>query len=187
MEPVSGIQQAIEAYAAMLQVGVTLEGDERVLLYGAAKSQLRKSPGDSERMAWEIADFLPLALARSKLAAQGVKFDDYYARIDSRGRLRAYRLLTDEPVYRAAVQLAPELYQSQPAVAEAIARISIEDQLVRTALARGSKAADLEAGPPVLNGPDDLCPPLAEQPRLQPEPWWLTKLRQQQRPWWKFW
>ncbi len=187
MDRHEAIRGAVTAYAALVQFNVSVPGEERALMYGAAKSHLPSADAASERLAWEIADFLPLALARPELEAKGVQLSDHYARVDSQGRLRTYRRLDDEPIYRDCVALAPELRAAEPQAASAIAAISVEHQTVQQALANGSHAKNLDAGPPILNGPDELCDPLASRPTFDEEPWWLAAHNRQHRSWWKFW
>lgn len=186
MELREAILGAVDGFGTFVQFDLLVEGQERVLLASAAKVH-RKSTEEVDRIAWEIADFLPIALARIGLTARGAKLDERYARIDSRGRLRNYRLLTDEPVYRECQALAPELFATRNSLAERIARISVERQMFEAALSGGSRIEDLEAGPPVLSGPDELCGPLNMAPIFEEKPFWLRAIEMRHRPWWKFW
>ena len=184
MDLQQAISKTVDAFAALMQYAQpALDAADRESVYGAAKTQCR----DDDRLAWQIADFLPIALARAELAGKGVKLSDHYVRIDSRGRLRTYRPLKDEAVYREAAGLAPELHRSQPSAAARLAKISVEHQSVAEALRRAASPRTWKRDRPVLNGPDELCDPLEQPPVFDSEPWWLADLRKRQRPWWKFW
>jgi hypothetical protein len=186
MELREAILGAVEGFGTFVKFDLLVEDQERVLLASASKVH-RKSTEPVDRLAWEIADFLPIALARIELVQRGAKLDDHYARLDSRGRLRTYRLLSDEPVYRECQALAPELFATQKDVAERLAQMSVERQPFDAALARGSRIEDLDAGPPMLQGPDELCDPLDQPPLFAEKPFWLLELEKQNKPWWKFW
>lgn len=186
MELREAILGAVDGFGTFVQFDLLVEDQERVLLASAAKVH-RKSTEEVDRIAWEIADFLPIALARIGLTERGAKLDDHYARIDSRGRLRTYRLLSDEPVYRECQALAPELFATRNALAERIAQISVERQTIEAALSQGSRIEDLEAGPPILNGPDELCDPLDQPPTFAEKPFWLLEIEKRNKPWWKWW
>jgi hypothetical protein len=186
MELREAILGAVDGFGTFVQFDLLVEGEERVLLASASKVH-RKSTEEVDRLAWEIADFLPIALARVGLVERGARLDEHYARLDSRGRLRTYRLLSDEPVYQACQALATELFATRKALADRIAQISVERQTFDAALSQGSRIENLEAGPPVLNGPDELCDPLNQPPAFAEKPFWLLELEKRNRPWWKFW
>jgi hypothetical protein len=186
MELREAILGAIDGFGTFVQFDLLAEGQERILLASASKVH-RKSTEEVDRLAWEIADFLPIALARVGLIERGARLHDHYVRLDARGRLRTYRLLSDEPVYRACEALAAELFATRKALAERIAPISVERPTFDAALSQGSRVENLEAGPPVLNGPDALCDPLDQPPLFAEKPFWLLELEEQNKPWWKFW
>jgi hypothetical protein len=140
----------------------------------------------TDRLAWEIADFTPIAFSRAILAEMKVRLHDHYVRIDSQGRLRTYRKLADEPVYVAAESLVMEFARRDGDVLIKVARHCPGFQMVNAALHAGSKAADLEASPPILNGPDELCDPLDAAPPFAERPWWMDTWKPK-KPWWKFW
>lgn len=179
--------KTIESYDSLLEFGAVIQGQERALLYGAAFSRMPHRDADGEKLAWQIADFLPIAAARPLLISRGIQLSEHYARIDSQGRLRTYRLLSDEPVYREAAMLIPKLVVSQRRAIEGIVQISVEYQQTQLAIDGGSLPANLNAGPPILNGPDELCDPLDQRPKFETSPWWLADLSEKRRPWWKFW
>ena len=110
------ILAAVEAHAVMLDLGVAVAGEERVLFYGSTKAALDRLGIQDEDLVWRITDFLSIALARPPLRALGVRLDDHYARIDSSGRLRTYRRLDEEPVYRAADAVVAQLDKGLRAV-----------------------------------------------------------------------
>lgn len=116
-----------------------------------------------------LIEFVPLAFGRSLLDGMGIQFEDYYVRIDAEGRERVRRKLADEPVYAAALKLAPIVLQSMGQEAfVAIATRSAELEAVNNALNAGSNPADLQASPPVMVWAEEP-PPVAS------------------KPWWKFW
>lgn len=179
------IRKAIDAYLAVVEVGAVVHGQERVLLRGAATAH--RDPFVTDRLAWEIADFLPLAFGRIKMGSLGIKFDECFARLDSSGRLRSYRRLDAEPIFVKSLEIGREFAREGRKELDVISAISIERQMIEPALNRGSLAANLDLGPPILSGPDDLCDPLDQQPTFEAKPWWLDAIRAKTRPWWKFW
>ncbi|HEV7278790.1 MAG TPA: hypothetical protein VGN57_01150 [Pirellulaceae bacterium] len=186
MELREALLGAVEGFGTFVRFDLLVEGEERVLLASASKVH-RESTEAVDRLAWEIADFLPIALARVDLIQQGARLDDHYGRTDSHGRLRTYRLLSEEPVYRECQALAPELFATQKELAERLAQLSVERQMFDAALARGSRIENLHSGPPILNGPDELCDPLDKPPTFSEKPFWLVELEKRNRPWWKWW
>ena len=98
-----------------------------------------------------LVEFVPLAFGRSLLDGMGIRFEDDYVRVDAGGNERMRRRLADEPVYVAALKLAPIVMQSMGQDAfMAIAGRSSELQAVNAALNAGSAPADLQASTPVL-------------------------------------
>lgn len=186
MELREAILGAVDGFGTFVQFDLLVEGEERILLASASKVH-RKSTEEVDRLAWEIADFLPIALARVGLLERGARLHDHYARLDARGRLRTYRLLSDEPVYRECQTLAAELFAARKALADRIAQISVERETIASALSQGRLIEDLDFGPPMLLGPEALCDPLDQPPVFAEKPFWLLELEKQNKPWWKFW
>lgn len=184
MEIRDAIQGAIEAYMALVEFNLLVEGEERALLYGAVTAKHKQC---SPELASQVADFMPIAFGRLKPPAPGLKFHDHYVRIDSQGRLRDYKPLDGEPAYREALSMGNELLNTGAAPVNVIGRISPEFQMIKWALSNGSKVENLDLSPPILNGPDDMCPPLDKAPRFDERPWWMDSWKSLRKPWWKFW
>jgi len=196
MELREAVRRSIDAMLIVNEYGGSVvertggfgSGIERTLLVSAVRTQL----GDAvtERQIWEIADFVPIALARALLQEMGAKLHDHYVRIDSQGRLRTYRRLEDEPVFREASSLALEVAQREGDALIQLAQYSTEFQAINQALHAGSRVENLDASPPILNGPDELCDPLEAAPVFPEAPWWMDTWKgalQPKKPWWKFW
>src|SRR5262245_39422252 len=65
--------------------------------------------GLPHELAVSVVEFLPMAFGRAFTEGMGVRYPDYYIRVDAQGRERARRKVLDEPVYRAARALMPEV------------------------------------------------------------------------------
>ena len=179
----SAILASVRAFAALVETQPMIPGEERALLCAAAKTS--GEPLVDDTLAAQIADFLPIALGRHELRPLGVELDDHYGRLDSKGRLRSFKLRTQEPVFCDAAVLASGLFAAQRQLSQRLARISCEYQFVQAQLAAGIKAINIKVGPPLLRGPDELCEPWGERPKFDGEPWWLREVKKQQKPWWK--
>jgi len=107
--------------------------------------------------------FIPLAFGREVMKGMGVSFPDTYLRVT--GDQSEERPLADEPFFYGAAALAPQL---PPDAVTTIAMQSAEMQALNAALHGGANAADLVAGPPVIE--------LQQGEKTAPP-----------RPWWKFW
>ncbi|MCA9038170.1 MAG: hypothetical protein KDA91_23760 [Planctomycetaceae bacterium] len=160
-----------------------VEGLERAMLVSAMRSKVGDGLGEPTLHA--LADFVPMAFVRIALSDSGVSLPDHFGRKDSRNRIREYRRLDEELIYREAVTLAQMWWQSRADDVRYVARWNGALALVENALARGAKGSDLEFAPTLLNGPDDVCPPLAKRPTFPERPWWLSQWMP--KPWWKFW
>lgn len=163
--------------------GLWVAGAERVMLVSAIRSRVDVNLDDCQ--AYALADFLPLAFIRVAMSNSDVRFHTHFGRKDSRGRIRQYRSLSEEPVFRESSALAQQWSQVRPQDVVTIGKLSCEQAVVQQSLASGSNAADLELAPPLLNGPDEACPPVAESPKFSEQPWWLSHWKA--KPWWKFW
>jgi hypothetical protein len=174
----------------MVQLGLAekLLG-ERLDLAGAERESfvgtIRSKVGTDLCALYDLADFVPMAFVRVALADTGVCLPDHFGRKDSRNCIREYRRLDEVPVFREALELARGWWPDRPDDVRSVARRSGAMALVENALARGSKASDLEFAPTLLNGPDEACPALAERPTFPDRPWWLAQWMP--KPWWKFW
>jgi hypothetical protein len=189
MDSATLVGQAIDAILALEHAGrlvgssIRVPGAERTMLVSAIRSQLGATLDDCQ--IYSLADFIPLAFARVAATDKQVQFPNYFGRKDSRGRIREYRRLDDEIMYREAVTIAQAWRRDRPNDVPLIAEWSGLPELIRTAIANGSKLQDLELIPPLLDGPDEACPPLSERPTFPDQPWWLKHWIP--RPWWKFW
>src|SRR5262245_10319328 len=56
-----------------------------------------------------IIEFLPMAIGRAFTEDMGVRYPDYYIRLDPKTEQRAKRKVLEEPVYREARALFPEI------------------------------------------------------------------------------
>jgi hypothetical protein len=177
----------VDAFLIMEELGGFVEGAERQILVGAVRAKFKDPKEVSDRLTWEIADFVPIALARSFLEGKDFQLHDHYVRIDSQGRLRVYRKLLDEVVYRTALECIPDVIALGKDVLLKIAKRSCEFQAVNAALHSGSELKNLEAAPPILNGPDELCDPLESVPTFQEKPWRMDSWKPKKKPWWKIW
>jgi hypothetical protein len=177
--------EAILKLALVEKMGVSMrmEGVERETLVGAICTEA--GSGLDELTRYALADFVPMAFVRVAVADTGVSLPDHFGRKDSHNRIREYRRLSEEPIYCAAMTLAEAWWPGRADDVRSIARWHGAMTLVESALARGSKASDLEFAPTLLNGPDEACPPLSERPTFPDRPWWLSQWMP--KPWWKFW
>jgi len=120
-----------------------------------------------------VIEFVPLAFGRSLLDGMGIQFEDYYIRLDRDGNERLRRDLKDEPIFEAALKLAPIVMQQLGQDAfMSIAMRSSELQATNEALNHGASPAGLQASPPVMQWYEG-----ADGATAAPS----TK------PWWKFW
>ena len=118
-----------------------------------------------------VIEFVPLAFGRSLLDGMGIAFEDDYVRVDKDGNERMRGKLADEPIYVAALKLAPVVMQSMGQDAfMAVAMRSAELQATNEALNHGANPADLQASTPLLEWTEWAEP--------DPPP---------ARPWWRFW
>lgn len=112
------------------------------------RQELEKA-GVSHRLAAEIVEFLPLALARALLDGMGVHFEDHYVRQTARGRVIGHKPLADEPVFREGLALANEL-SGDSVMFLAVAVWSTEYKAINQAMNSGSRPEDLRCAPPVV-------------------------------------
>lgn len=188
MDAKEAIRKAIEAYMTLVDFNLLASGQERVLLCSGARSQLKAAqvaPEQIEQLSWQIADFVPIAFGRIKPRAN-VPPDDHYVRIDSQEHLRVYKRLDAEPFDCVALQYGQELAASGARELEILAKLSPEWIMLDWAITSGKKPEDLDASPPILNGPDELCDPLDQQPQFAERLWWMDSWKST-KPWWKFW
>jgi hypothetical protein len=108
-----------------------------------------EAAGVPPRLAIEVVEFLPLALARALLDGMGVHFEDYYARQTSGGRVIGQKLLADEPVFREGLAAADEM-SGDGAAYLAVAGRSAEYQAINRAMNAGARPEDLRCAPPVV-------------------------------------
>ncbi len=173
----------LEQAGRLLGGEIGVPGMERTMLVSAIRS---RAPDElDECQLYELADFIPLAFANVVLTETGARFPEHFGRKDSHGTIRDFRRLDESPAFREALDLARQWWPTRPDDVRAVAGWSGLLKLVQTAVARGSNVADLELVPPLLDGPDESCPPLEQRPRFPDNPWWLKHW--QPKPWWKFW
>jgi hypothetical protein len=136
-----------------------------------------ESAGVPRRLAAEIVEFLPMALARALLDGMGVHFEDHYVRQTARGRVIGRKPLADEPVFREGLALANELSDDGTTFL-AVAGWSAEYRAINKAMNSGSRPEDLRCAPPVVFAEHDDERSFDDtsggvQPRA--------------RAWWQFW
>lgn len=119
--------------------------------------------GLTNPQALAVIRFVPLAFGREVMNGMGVQFPETYVRVV--GEHREERALADEPFFREAVALAPQLPRD---AVTTIALQSAELQALNAALHGGANPQDLVAGPPVIE--------------FEPNEREATP-----RAWWKFW
>jgi hypothetical protein len=140
------------------------------------RDELEKA-GVPRKLAAEIVEFLPLALARAMLGGMGVHFEDHYVRQTARGRVIGQKLLMDEPVFREGLEIANELSEGGEEFI-AVAGWSAEYQAINKALNSGSRPEDLRCAPPVVFADHDDDRSFRDTSEsIQPK----TKR------WWQFW
>ena len=131
--------------------------------------------GVPPRLAADVVEFLPLAVARAVMDGMGIHFAEEYVRRSPQGRVIEQKRLTDEPVYREALAAAAEISGMGDTVFQALVERSPEYRAVRTALDGGARADDLSCGMPIMiENPDDL--------RL-----FGREQRTGEKSWWQFW
>jgi hypothetical protein len=115
-----------------------------------------------------VLELVPLAFGRVLLDGMGIVFSDEYVRIDENGTERLRRKLGDEPLFREALELAPEVMAtSGQDVFTAVAIRSSELQAVNNALNAGADPSGLMMSAPVMV--------------------WVEERAEKKRPWWKVW
>lgn len=173
----------LEQASRLVGSSIRVKGAERVMLVSAIRQRVQAELDECGQFA--LADFVPLGFAALTLTEMGVRVPEHFGRKDSRGRIREYRRLEEIDTYWEALALARAWWADRPDDVRAIAEWTGLPDLIRTAVAGGSKLPDLELIPVLLNGPDAACPPLEERPTFTERPWWLKHW--EPKPWWKFW
>jgi hypothetical protein len=160
------IMRAVPVFAA--NKGSTLAG----LIAALQRAGFDKS------LATDLVEFLPLAFARASLEGRGVKFAEYYVRVDGQKRERARKKLIEQPVYREALGLVLDVKRQGTDVFMAIASRSPELPTINRALQGGSRPEQVKLPPPTLLWSDDR-----EQPSKPAQP----KRAKRAKAWWQFW
>jgi hypothetical protein len=142
----------------------------------AIRRELEKA-GVPRKLAAEITEFLPLALARAMLEGMGVHFEDHYVRQTARGRVIGRKLLADEPVYREGLAIANELSGGGEEFV-AVAGWSTEYQAINKAMNSGSRPEDLRCAPPVVFAEHD------DDRRFRDT---SDGVEPKTKSWWQFW
>jgi hypothetical protein len=140
------------------------------------REELEKG-GLSPKLAAEIIEFLPLALARAMLDGMGVQFEDHYVRQTARGRVIGEKPLLDEPVFREGLAIANELSAGGEEYI-AVAGWSAEYQAINKAMNSGSRPEDLRCAPPVV---------FAEHDDERDFDDTSGGVQQSRKSWWQFW
>ena len=113
------------------------------------RGELEKA-GIPARLAAEIVEFLPIALARAMLEGMGVRFADHYVRMTAQGQVIGQKPLADEPVFREGLAIAGEVSGGASGEFMAVAGLSPEYQAINKKLNSGSKSTELHCGPPLI-------------------------------------
>lgn len=144
----------------------------------AIREELQRA-GVPPRLAAEIVEFLPLALARALLDGMGIHFEDHYVRQTTGGRVIGQKLLTDEPVFREGLAIANEVSPDGDAFL-AVAGWSVEYRAINQAMNSGARPEDLRCAPPVVFAEyDDERRFDDTSGGVQPQA--------KARAWWQFW
>lgn len=114
----------------------------------AVREELQRA-GVPPRLAAEIVEFLPLALARALLDGMGIHFEDHYVRQTAGGRVIGEKRLADEPVFREGLAIANEMSADGDAFL-AVAGWSVEYRAINRAMNSGARPEDLRCAPPVV-------------------------------------
>lgn len=138
------MREALEAALRLATAGPTAFDDDLVDALCAE--------GHDRRLAMRVVEFMPLAFVRVLLAGTGVDLSDRYIRVGQDGRADVERALADEPVYRAALDLARSGLSREQMLA--IAGGAAELNAISQALEAGSRLEDLTCGPPALMWPE---------------------------------
>jgi hypothetical protein len=134
--------------------------------------------GVPRELAAEIAEFVPLAVARALLDGMGVRFSDEYVRQTSQGRVIGRKRLDDEPVFREATEMADEIVRMGQDSFMAVAGWSVEYRHVRAALNSGATAGDLRYEPPVVTAVNEDAREFDDT---------SGGVQDRGRSWWQFW
>jgi hypothetical protein len=138
MTPRDAILLAIPVFAAHARDGPL-----------AVRGELERA-GIPAALAAEVVEFLPVALARAMLDGMGVRFADHYVRQTAQGGVIGQKLLADEPVFRAGLEIAGEISGMADGAFMAVAGWSSEYRAINRALNSGALAEDLQCAPLVV-------------------------------------
>lgn len=111
--------------------------------------------GISIKMAADIVEFLPIAVARAVMEGMGIRFSDEYVRQTAQGRVIEHKNLADEPVFREGLAVAGELSAYGDEMFQALVRRSPEYRAVSQALEAGSRPEELICAPPTMIANED--------------------------------
>jgi hypothetical protein len=130
--------------------------------------------GFSKSLAVELSEFLPLAFARAFLESKGVRFADYYIRVDQRGTERARHKLIKEPIFREALGMVMEAKQLGKDTLMAVASRSSELETINNALRAGKRPEQVTLGPPHLPWSEEhqQSKPSKPSAKAKPKSWW---------------
>ncbi|MGA2347653.1 MAG: hypothetical protein ABSF93_16695 [Candidatus Sulfotelmatobacter sp.] len=113
--------------------------------------------GLESALAARLVEFLPMAYCHELLVHSGVRFATTFQRRLANGKNSSERLLSSEPVWRAAMLFARDEVERGVSKIDflAIAGRSAEFQVVNKLLNSGSKLSDLALTPTLLTWPED--------------------------------
>jgi len=105
-------------------------------------------PGD----AWRLYQFVPIAFCRIVLRGAGVEFESAYLAVDPATMARRRRLLSDEPVFAAAVNAAERRFAGGGTTMELLPVFgrSAEYAAINQLLHQGSQLRDIRLTEPAL-------------------------------------
>lgn len=108
--------------------------------------------GIAPSLAEELLQFMPLAFARAYMNGAGIKFADYYIRLNPQTKEEIQKRLDDEPVYRDSLEVAFHIINNNSCgeAFTAIVFCSCELIVLNKLLTKGSKPEDIVIGPPIL-------------------------------------
>ena len=103
-------------------------------------------------VAARLVEFLPMAYCRLLLKDSGVRFPNTFQRKQANGKISSERLLSSEPVWKAAIAFARD--ESERGISRgdllAVAARSAEFQVVNQMLNQGSNLRDIALTPALL-------------------------------------
>jgi hypothetical protein len=106
--------------------------------------------GLAPREAWRLYQFVPIAFCHVVLRGSGVGFEPAYLSVHPDTGVRERRLLSDEPIYTAAVRLAEERVAAGAAELLPVLGRSAEYAVINHLLHQGSQLRHIRLVEPAL-------------------------------------